>query len=292
VAGLSRRYLEAVVRGDAASAGRVIAEGLARGVSAISLYLDVVGGAQVRVGDLWHRGRLSVAQEHLATQIGLAQLDRLRQSLHRRGASGRRAVVAAVEDEQHELGARVVADFLSMDGWEVDFLGANLPTADLVDFVRRRAPDLVALSATLPEHLPALARAISALRALPRPPRVLAGGAALSAEGQARAHGADADGRDALAAVQEARRLFADAAAPRSLPAYLKALGERVQSLRKGRRWSQQELADAAGLDRTYISAVEHGKQNVTLGAIMKLADALKVPVDGLLTGSEGPETP
>jgi methanogenic corrinoid protein MtbC1/DNA-binding XRE family transcriptional regulator len=284
---LSRRYLEAVVRGDAASAGRVIAEGLARGVSAISLYLDVVGGAQVRVGDLWHRGRLSVAQEHLATQIGLAQLDRLRQSLHRRGPSGRRAVVAAVEGEQHELGPRVVADFLSMDGWEVDFLGANLPTADLVDFVRRRAPDLVALSATLP----ALARAMAALRALPRPPRLLAGGAALSAEGQARAHGADADGRDALAAVQEARRLFADAA-PRSLPTFLKALGERVQSLRKGHRWSQQELADAAGLDRTYISAVEHGKQNVTLGAIMKLADALKVPVDGLLTGPESPETP
>ena len=48
---------------------------------------------------------------------------------------------------------------------------------------------------------------------------------------------------------------------------------------------SQQALADAADLDRTYISAVEHGKQNVTVGAIVKLSLALKIPLNQLLVG-------
>jgi methanogenic corrinoid protein MtbC1/DNA-binding XRE family transcriptional regulator len=288
VTGLRRRYEGAVLRGDDTAAGRVVAEGLARGVSTTSIYLDVVMAAQARVGDLWRRGRLSVAQEHLATRIGHAQLDRLRQGMRRRNPSGRRAVVAAVEGEHHELGTRVVADFLHMDGWEVDFLGADVPTADLVEFVRQRQPALVVLSATLEERLAALGGAVAALRALPHPPRILAGGAAVSSERQARRLGADGDGRDAMAALQEARRLVAAEEPPRSLPEYLRALGERVQGLRKGRRWSQHELAEAAGLDRTYISAVEHGKQNLTLGAVMKLADALEIPADQLLTGAAG----
>lgn len=286
VAGLGKKYLDAVLRGDGAAAERVIAEGLAGGASTISLYLDVVMAAQVRVGDLWRRGRANVAQEHLATRIGQAQLDRLRQGLERRSPSGRRAVVAAVEGEHHDLGPRVVADFLHMDGWEVDFLGANVPTADLVEFARQRRPDLVVLSATLDECLPAVARASAALGALPSPGRILAGGAAVRSAKAARALGADGDGGDALGAVQEARRVSGGLEPRRSLPEYLRLLGQRVHDLRESRRWSQRQLAEAAGLDRTYISAVEHGKQNLSLGAVMKLADALEVPADHLLTGS------
>ncbi len=70
-----------------------------------------------------------------------------------------------------------------------------------------------------------------------------------------------------------------------TLSIYLKELGERILTLRKARQMSQQNLADAANLDRTYISAVEHGKQNVTIGAIVKLSTALRVPLKQLLVG-------
>lgn len=71
-----------------------------------------------------------------------------------------------------------------------------------------------------------------------------------------------------------------------TLNLYLNELGGRILSLRKLNGMSQQALADAANLDRTYISAVEHGKQNVTVGAIVKLALALKIPLTQLLVGS------
>ena len=46
---------------------------------------------------------------------------------------------------------------------------------------------------------------------------------------------------------------------------------------------TQQDLADASELDRTYISLVEHGKQNLSLGAVLKIANALEVPLSDLL---------
>ena len=50
---------------------------------------------------------------------------------------------------------------------------------------------------------------------------------------------------------------------------------------------TQRDLANASGLDRTYISMVEHGKQNLTIGAVLRIADALGVPIGQLI----GPET-
>jgi transcriptional regulator with XRE-family HTH domain len=46
---------------------------------------------------------------------------------------------------------------------------------------------------------------------------------------------------------------------------------------------SQQQVAEASGLDRAYISAVEHGKHNLTMGALLKLADALEIGIEELV---------
>jgi methanogenic corrinoid protein MtbC1/DNA-binding XRE family transcriptional regulator len=284
---LEARYLEAVLDGDRVRAAMIVQEGLERGVGPTKLYLDVLIPSQFQIGELWHDGKINVAQEHLATQITLAQMDVLRERMKVRGKLDRRAVVAAVEGEPHALGPRVVADFLYFDGWDAAFLGADLPTADLVEFVRQKGADLVALSVTLADNLPAAADAVRGLRALDRVPRVLVGGAAFRAQPHwAEDCGADAMALDALDAIQTARRLAGLGDEGATLSDYLKAVGARVQSLRKSLDWSQQALAERSGLDRTYISAVEHGKQNITLGAVMKLADALEIPLVQLLTGS------
>lgn len=54
-------------------------------------------------------------------------------------------------------------------------------------------------------------------------------------------------------------------------------VGKRVKELRNQLGISQEELADLAGLDRTYITSVECGKRNISIVNIEKLAKALKV---------------
>ena len=194
-----------------------------------------------------------------------------------------RVVVTTVAEDTHAVGARMLADFLLMDGWTVDYLGANTPTPDLVDFVRQRGAELVALSVTRAEFLPAASEAAMALRRLVPAPRVLVGGAALRGRPRAAAAlGADAVAADALSGMHEARKLVRPAAAA-APPDYFERLGRRTQELRTARDWTQQQLAEAAGLDRTYISGLENGKQNPTLGALLRLAAALEVPLERLL---------
>jgi len=53
----------------------------------------------------------------------------------------------------------------------------------------------------------------------------------------------------------------------------------RVRELRIERGLSQDELADAAGLHRTYIGTVERGEQSIGVDNVEKIAKALKVPI-------------
>ena len=62
-----------------------------------------------------------------------------------------------------------------------------------------------------------------------------------------------------------------------------KKLGSKVQRLRHDLGISQEELADRAGLHRTYVSGVERGVRNPTLTVIEKLAQALGVTIAALL---------
>ena len=51
--------------------------------------------------------------------------------------------------------------------------------------------------------------------------------------------------------------------------------GERVREIRKERKISQEELADLAHLDRTYVNSVENGKRNISIENIEKIVKAL-----------------
>lgn len=61
-------------------------------------------------------------------------------------------------------------------------------------------------------------------------------------------------------------------------------VGKRVKELRNNLGISQEELADLAGLDRTYITSVECGKRNISIVNIEKLAKALKVSLAEFFT--------
>jgi len=282
---LKQRYLDSVLIGEATSAGLVVEEGLKQGFGMFDIYLSILVPTQIDLGQAWHDGKVNVAQEHLATQITLDQMDRLRSQIFPRSKLGFRVAVTTVEGDSHFIGARMVADFFLADGWDVDFLGASTPGPDLVELVRRRSVDLVAISITNADSFPRLEWTVGSLATLANPPKILLGGAVLGdTPDLAIKMGADAVAQNLTDAVLEARRLIGIAKEPVSLNDHLQNMGRKVQEIRKGLGWNQQQLADSADLDRTYISAVEHGKQNLTLGAIVKLADGLGVELGQLLS--------
>lgn len=59
---------------------------------------------------------------------------------------------------------------------------------------------------------------------------------------------------------------------------YVRRFGQRVRLIRQQNELSQEELADRAGVHRTYIGMVERGEKNATIVTIVKISGALGVP--------------
>ena len=105
--------------------------------------------AMRRVGDLWHAGELSVAQEHVATRTATVALQRLQAVLDAPCAERLHALCCSVEDDFHELPLQLAALTLEACGLEVFNLGASTPFMALSEAVERFRPDLVCVSSTV-----------------------------------------------------------------------------------------------------------------------------------------------
>jgi len=276
-------YFEAIIQGNSRVAEDVADVAIAKGIDPVEVAIEVFAPALTRVGVLWHDGTVSTAVEHRATQITSSMIERLRPRVSRRVPIGQLAIVTTVEGETHAIGARIAAEMLWSDGWEVDYLGPDTPTDDLVEFALQRNAKMVVLSVSMTEHLDKAADAIKRIKALEVQPCVLVGGpAVLSPLATEVLHKADLQVMD-LRVLRSAARALIGRTLGDSLEDYLRTLGNTITELRKHRGLSQTELAKLSEIDRTYVSGVERGKQNVSLSVLLRLANALGVGVTDLL---------
>jgi methanogenic corrinoid protein MtbC1 len=179
---LSRRFLDAQLAADRPGALRVVIDdGVRRGISVEQLMMEVIRPAQFEIGQLWQMNKISIADEHVATAISQFALAQLYPLAERRAETGKRIFVACVEGELHEMGARLAADLLDLDGHDVTYLGANVPTDHLIRKVVAGRPDFVVLSISMTFHLAALHDAVRRLREeVDPPPPIAAGGRAVA----------------------------------------------------------------------------------------------------------------
>jgi methanogenic corrinoid protein MtbC1 len=209
LASLCRRYLQAQLDGDRREAVRlVLQEGLAAGCPVGELQAGVIQAAQREIGRLWQANRISIAQEHMATAISQVALSRLFEEARPAEPLGTRVLVACVEGELHEFPSRLVADSLELAGHEVRYLGANVPTDDLLKMLRDETPDLLALSVTMSFNTPGLRTAVERVREAFPGLAILAGGHALAWEpGLAARFGVETCAGDGAALCEAVRRL-------------------------------------------------------------------------------------
>jgi MerR family transcriptional regulator, light-induced transcriptional regulator len=165
VESIAAAYRAAALDGDRSEALRIIREdGLAAGLSVSQLYLGVIQSTQYEIGRLWEEGDITISQEHLATAISQLAIAQLYSLMPRRNSAGMRVLIACVPGETHDMGPRILADFFEMDGFDVRYLGADVPTREIVEAVEHSRPDIIALSATMSYNLPAFQQTVIALR--------------------------------------------------------------------------------------------------------------------------------
>src|SRR5688500_11202342 len=134
-------YLAALLAGDAVRARALVDRAVDDHLPLEDIYLSVLTPALEEIGRRWEIGEIEVAWEHRATAITEGIIGTLAARMRVPPVSGRLAVVACVEGENHALGARMVGDFLEGAGWEVILLGASVPSESLAALVEDEAPD-------------------------------------------------------------------------------------------------------------------------------------------------------
>jgi methanogenic corrinoid protein MtbC1 len=177
------------------------------------LYLQVLQPCLYYVGLLWEEGKITVAQEHMASSM-IMRIMTIAQKLVKRPEPDKgKAIVTASPNEYHEIGARMVADFLELDGWSVYYLGANVPPEELLSMIKQFEPDILAISLTMPFNLDLAGEIVALVRKIDisKKPKVIVGGQIFNSMPELhKCLNVDGYADDAKAAVELANALIAN----------------------------------------------------------------------------------
>ncbi|HEY6962074.1 MAG TPA: B12-binding domain-containing protein [Gaiellaceae bacterium] len=152
---LRRELVDAAERSDVRTLSAVVEHALALD-TVEAAFTSVLAPALVEIGELWERGDVTVAQEHLASSTVAAALQRLLADA--RGSVRGVAVAACAPGERHEIGLMMLSVLLRADGWQVAYLGADTPTAQAVALAEKLGAAVLCFSATMPENAAELER--------------------------------------------------------------------------------------------------------------------------------------
>lgn len=177
--GLVEQFVAMQLNADRSGALDVVETALRAGFSVPEILLGLIAPSQYELGRRWERDEISVADEHIGTAISQVALSRLYSEFPRHGEAAFRVVVACVEGESHEIGARIVADLCEFNGLTVTYLGANVPRDSVMAVIERIRPDAVLLSVTMTWNVPALIELVERINAFDRAVRVIVGGLGL-----------------------------------------------------------------------------------------------------------------
>jgi MerR family transcriptional regulator, light-induced transcriptional regulator len=173
--------------------------------AAVKTVLDAVQGNRLGVDELytrvlvpllqdtgaqWQEGSTRIWEEHFATSVVRTIVESLAvevaQTAEHTPRLGKTAVLACPPGEQHELGLRMLADRMTLAGWNAHFLGADTPVEEIAAAARALGADVVALSVATHYNRLLLRESLDRLRALLPDVRIGVGGPAFAHDPEAR----------------------------------------------------------------------------------------------------------
>jgi len=176
-------YLSALLDGDKKHCTQIVVNLIEQGLSLKEIYLELFQRSLYRIGQLWERERCSVAHEHTATKITQGLIELVLSNSFSDFKVDKLVIIACIDKEYHELGARMVAGLFEVHGWNTILLGACTPQKELLQLIKEKTPDLVGVSCSFYMNITRLIRLIESIEYEFPDQKILIGGQAL-AEGR------------------------------------------------------------------------------------------------------------
>lgn len=140
-----QNWIEACLKFNEQSAEQILSQAFALfPIETVCFEVLQKGIAEIGMG--WYEGKISVQQEHFASALAMRRIETLLASTPPPTRHGR-VLAACPADERHTFGLLLLTLFLRRAGWEVIYLGANVPTERLNSTLSTAKPHLVIMSA-------------------------------------------------------------------------------------------------------------------------------------------------
>lgn len=279
---LKKLYKLAIIGGDSDKSKNIIDAALGSGYALKEIYNSIIYEAHCEISNDLKTNNISVAEEHLATNISKDQLSRLRSQISPKSKHYKKVVVTSLPGCHNKVAARVLADFFMMDGFEVHYLGVDVPSKDLGEFANSRNPHILCISISDSTSANDILCVLDDLKLSDSKTKVIVGGGCkdkLSGIKELKDFLVLGNSEDI---VKEARKRLGMLEAPESLEDILVNIASAIRSTRKQSKISQKELAERSGLDRAYMNSIEQGKKNITFGSLLKISGALGLSISEL----------
>jgi NAD(P)H-dependent FMN reductase len=196
---LRERLTEALLSWNEAKAAAAWDEAVAS-FDVLTVFSQIAAPALQTIGDRWHAGTASVAQEHFATNFvrsRLAQVDGPTEA----GRNAATVVLACVGGEHHEIGLLMLAALLRFSGCRVLYLGADVPLFDLGLALLGSHPNVAAVHAGTAAGARAFIEAVPELHRAAPATAFVHGGRGFEAGGPPEVSGSTYGGDDLGAAL-------------------------------------------------------------------------------------------
>lgn len=145
LAQLREGWLDACMQFDEVACERVMSQALAV-YPAEMVCIEILQQGLARIGELWYQNQATVQQEHFASALAIRRLDTLLSAAPPPNRPDR-ILVCCPPDEDHTFMPLLFTLMLRYRGWDVVYLGSNVPLTHLESTIRVTHPSLIVLTA-------------------------------------------------------------------------------------------------------------------------------------------------
>lgn len=175
-------YTNSLLQADKDKCISIVEKLLSENVDIKDIYVDLFQRSMYHIGKMWEQGQLSIADEHIGTEITKSLMNKYAAKITSSKKIGKTALISCVDKEFHEIGARMAADVFELNGWSTYFLGASMPSREILKFIETKKPDLVGLSFNFYLNLVRLLEVIDHIRKQFPNQKIVVGGQGITRE--------------------------------------------------------------------------------------------------------------
>ena len=160
-----QQYVTFLLNGERHKADALVKELVSQKVPVEDIYMEIFHESQHEIGKLWQSNKITIAEEHYCTASTQLIMGQLYPLIFATPKNDLVFVGTCVGGELHELGVRMVSDFMELAGWNTYYLGANTPNKSIIEAIIKNRADVIGISVTMTFHIDEARELIRQIRA-------------------------------------------------------------------------------------------------------------------------------